>query len=156
MTSSPAVAAFLRPFGSKRPQVKRPTCGRLSVVFPLLNPALTGRGRGGVSNFFRRENTDDNRFAEDIRDPNPTPASPHRRFAPQLLRPPSLRSPIAPSSRLPRNCLEGRGAATAGEILGQLLYCCLKKCLKLAFSFQLFGQYKEKPYLCTDSSWHAS
>ena len=48
-------------------------------------------------------------------DPTPAPASPHRRFAPQLLRPPSLRSPIAPSSRLPRNCLEGRGKATAGE-----------------------------------------
>ena len=71
------------------------------------------------------------------RDPTPTPASPHRRFAPQLLRPPSLRSPIAPSSRLPRNCLEGRGkatgrrpqvgnAATAGKVnAGQLLCCCL-------------------------------
>jgi hypothetical protein len=26
-TPSPAVAAFLRPFGSKRPEVERPTCG---------------------------------------------------------------------------------------------------------------------------------
>ena len=36
-----------------------------------------------------------------VRDPTPAPASPHRRFAPQLLP--------------PRNCLDGRGAATAGK-----------------------------------------
>ncbi len=49
---------------------------------------------------------------EIVTDPTPTPASPHRRFAPQLLP--------------PRNCLEGRGVATAGEeFLGQLLCRCL-------------------------------
>ena len=31
------------------------------------------RGRGGVSNFFRGENTDDNKFAEDIKAPYPSP-----------------------------------------------------------------------------------
>jgi hypothetical protein len=42
-TSSQAVAAFLRPFGSKRPEVERPTFGRLPVAFPL---PYTGEGQG--------------------------------------------------------------------------------------------------------------
>ncbi len=43
-TSSPAVAAFLRPFGSKRPAVERPTRGRLPVAFPLPGEGQGSRG----------------------------------------------------------------------------------------------------------------
>ena len=44
---SPAVAAFLRPFGSKRPEVERPTCGRLpaSLSPPFKAIALRGGER---------------------------------------------------------------------------------------------------------------
>ncbi len=66
---------------------------------------------------------------EIVTDPTPAPASPHRRFAPQLLP--------------PRNCLEGRGVATAGEdFLGQLLYCCLIDSVTTAISLpKLMGNY---------------
>ena len=40
-------------------------------------------------------------YTPEVTDPTPTPASPHRRFAPQLLP--------------PRNCLQGRGRAAHSE-----------------------------------------
>ncbi len=48
MNSSPAVATFLRPFGSKRPEVERPTFGRLPVAFPLPSRQLRGNREEGA------------------------------------------------------------------------------------------------------------
>ena len=106
--------------GNRRRRIPRPTA---LLEAGWRSPPLMGRGRGGVCNFISESlivcsSLSESLIvcvlsAEKVRDPTPAPASPHRRYAPQLL----------PT----RNCLEGRGKATAGEeFLGQLLYNCLK------------------------------
>ena len=62
------------------------------------SPPIKGRGGGGVCNLL---------LAMKILTPPPTPASPHRRYAPQLLP--------------PRNCLQGRGAAAPTVAFGAAL-----------------------------------
>ncbi len=82
------------------------------------SPPLKGRGRGGVCNFFRREEQTIKDSLKDIRDPTPTPPLERRGKA-------TGRRPKVGRSTSGRLLPKGRKNAPSGKANSdQQLYCC--------------------------------